>query len=120
MHHLAPMIEGAYQDMRAIIQRGEKLATCYFADNDLIAAGAMKAFREAGYKIPEDIAIIGFDNTSLCELLDPPLTTVNVPKQAMGKFAVTRLLSLMSTESGDIKTAAKISVRTSLVRRSSV
>ena len=87
VHHLAPMIEGAYQDMRAII---------------------------------EDIAIIGFDNTSLCELLDPPLTTINVPKQAMGKIAVIRLLSLMSTESGDVKTAAKMSVRTSLVRRASV
>ena len=120
VHHLAPMIEGAYQDMQTIIQKGERLASCYFADNDLIAAGAMKAFREAGYKIPEDIAIIGFDNTSLCELLDPPLTTINVPKQAMGKFAVIRLLSLMSTESGDVKTASKTSVRTSLVHRASV
>ena len=120
VHHLAPMIEGAYHDMRAILKRGEPLASCYFADNDLIAAGAMKAFREAGFKIPEDIAVIGFDNTSLCELLDPPLTTVNVPKQAMGKFAVLRLLSLMSTESGGVKTAAKTSIRTSLVHRASV
>ena len=120
VHHLAPMVEGAYQDMKTILSRGEPLASCYFADNDLIAAGAMKAFREAGYKIPEDIAIIGFDNTSLCELLDPPLTTINVPKQAMGRFAVVRLLSLMSSESGDIKTAAKISVRTTLVRRMSL
>ena len=120
VHHLAPMVEGAYQDMKSILERGERLASCYFADNDLIAAGAMKAFREAGYRIPEDIAVIGFDNTSLCELLDPPLTTVHVPKQAMGRFAVLRLLHLMSSESGDVKTAAKTCVRTSLVRRASV
>lgn len=120
VHHLAPMIEGAYHDMREIIRRGEPLATCYFADNDLIAAGAMRAFREAGFKIPQDIAVIGFDNTSLCELIDPPLTTINVPKQAMGKFALLRLMSLLSTETGDIKAATKQAVTTSLVHRASV
>ena len=120
VHHLAPMIDGAYQDMRAILQRGEPIASCYFADNDLIAAGAMKAMKEAGYRIPKDIAVIGFDNTSLCELLDPPLTTINVPKQAMGKLAVQRLRTLLSTETGDIKTPVKTSVMTSLIRRDSV
>lgn len=120
VHHLAPSIEGAYQDMRAILQRGEPLASCYFADNDLIAAGAIKAFKEADYKIPEDIAIIGFDNTSLCELLDPPLTTINVPKQAMGKLAFRRLLVLLSTETGEVKTPVKIAVMTSLIRRESI
>ena len=120
VHHLAPMIEGAYQDMRSILQKGEPLASCYFADNDLIAAGAMKALKEAGYKIPKDIAVIGFDNTSLCELLDPPLTTINVPKQAMGKLAVQRLRTLLSTETGDIKTPVKSSVMTTLIRRDTV
>lgn len=120
VHHLAPMIEGAYQDMRDILQRGEPIASCYFADNDLIAAGAMKAFREAGYKIPEDIAVIGFDNTSLCELLEPPLTTINVPKQDLGRLAVLRLHRILSSEIGPFKVATKIAVRTSLVRRASV
>ncbi len=120
VHHLAPMIEGAYQDMRTILQRNEPLASCYFADNDLIAAGAVKAFKEAGYRIPEDIAVIGFDNTSLCELLDPPLTTINVPKQAMGKLAFRRLLELLSSETGEVKTPVKTAVMTSLIRRESV
>ncbi len=120
VHHLAPMIEGAYQDMKAVIARGEPLATCYFADNDLIAAGAMKAMREAGYRIPEDIAVIGFDNTAVCELLDPPLTTVNVPKQALGQMAVRRLYQLISPETGYIKERQKITLATSLVRRESV
>lgn len=120
VHHLAPMLEGACQDMREVLKKGEPLASCYFADNDLIAAGAIRALKEAGYRIPEDIAVIGFDNTSLCELLDPPLTTVNVPKQAMGKLAFRRLQLLLSTESPDLKTPVKIAVRTSLVRRKSV
>ena len=48
--------------MKEILRRKEPLARCYFADNDLIAAGAVKAFREAGKRIPEDIAVVGFDN----------------------------------------------------------
>ena len=117
VHRLAPMIDGAYQDMKAILNRGEPIASSYFADNDLIAAGALRAFREAGYRIPEDIAVIGFDNTSLCESLDPPLTTVNVPKQALGKMAVKRLHTLLSSETGAIKEKTKIALSTSLIRR---
>ena len=48
--------------MLEIIDRGDHLAECYFADNDLIAIGAIKALKLRGYSIPEDIAIIGFDN----------------------------------------------------------
>ena len=120
VHHLAPMTDGAYQDMRTILERGEKLASCYFADNDLIAAGAVKALREAGYRIPQDIAVIGFDNTSLCELLEPPLTTINVPRLDLGKLAFLRLKQLLSNDPGAAKVSIKIAVRTSLVRRASV
>lgn len=117
VHRLAPSVEGAYTDMRALIQQGEPLAPCYFADNDLIAAGAMRALKEAGYKIPEDIGIIGFDNTSMCELLDPPMTTVHVPKQAMGQLAVERLLQLIGKNDS---VAVKLEVNTSLVKRGTV
>lgn len=117
VHRLAPSVEGAYADMKALIAQGEKLASCYFADNDLIAAGAMRAFKEAGYRIPEDIGIIGFDNTSMCEILEPPLTTVHVPKQVMGQMAVERLNAIM-----DCKPSAniKIEITTSLVKRRSL
>lgn len=120
VHHLAPMLEGAYLDMQAIIRRGDQLATCYFADNDLIAAGAMKAFKEAGYLIPKDIAIIGFDNTSLCEMMDPPLTTIHVPKQAMGQLAFRRLLALLSADTSEVRSPIKIAIMTSLMHRKSV
>ena len=120
VHHLAPMVEGAYQDMKAILAGGEPVASCYFADNDLIAAGAIKAFREAGYRIPEDVAVVGFDNSALCELLDPPLTTVNVPKQAMGRQAVMRMHALLVSQYSQDKEPTKIAMATSLVRRGSV
>ena len=42
----------------------------------------MRAFKEFGYRIPEDISIIGFDDTPICDFLEPPLTTMEVPKSA--------------------------------------
>ena len=64
VHTLAPTIEGAMTEMLEVLDRGDPLANCYFAENDLIAIGAMKAFKQRGYRIPEDIAIVGFDNIS--------------------------------------------------------
>ena len=111
VHRLAP------SDMKALIRQGEPLAGCYFADNDLIAAGAMRALKEAGYRIPEDIGIVGFDNTAMCEFLDPPMTTIHVPKQAMGQLAVEQLLRLIQKRSA---APVKIEVGTSLVKRGTI
>lgn len=95
VHYLAPSLEGAYSDMVDILLRGEATARCYFADNDLIAAGAMKAFIEAGYKIPKDIGFVGFDNIPLCTMLTPELSSVDVPKLYLSSHAVERLISIM-------------------------
>ena len=66
--------------MKELIKAKEELARCYFADNDLIAIGAVKAIKEAGYRIPEDIAVIGFDNIPFSSVFEPSLSTVNVEK----------------------------------------
>lgn len=76
-------MDGAYADMLELLAQQESLANCYFADNDTIAAGALRALKEYGYRIPQDISIIGFDDLPLCNYLDPPLTTVQVSKQYM-------------------------------------
>ena len=87
---VSPSVEGAYGDMAELLQ-GETVANCYFADNDLIAAGALRALKEKGYQIPKDVAIIGFDNMPLCSYMEPALSTVQVPKQYMGQMAAKRL-----------------------------
>ena len=117
VHSLAPSVDGAYSDMCALLDSGESIASCYFADNDLIAAGAMRAFKEHGYRIPKDIGIVGFDNTAMCELLDPPLTTINVPRQAMARVTVERLIMLMNTTGREM---TKTAIMTSLVKRGSL
>lgn len=116
VHRLTPSMDGAYADMKEIIAQGETLASCYFADNDLIAMGAMKALKEAGYKIPGDIAIAGFDNLPFSKVIEPTLTTINVPKHYMGEMAAKRLIALLH-DSG--AAPVKIEISTALVERRS-
>lgn len=117
IHRLTPSQEGAYADMKALMNAGEELADCYFADNDNIAIGAINALKEAGYRIPEDIAVVGFDDIPLCEYIDPPLTTIHVPKYIMGETAVKRLIDMLEHEA---EHPIKIEVGVSLKKRKSV
>ncbi len=63
-----------------------------FAYNDISAFGAMRAFQEAGYHVPQDISIIGFDDIPWAEFQYPSLTTVRQPLQHMGEIALQTLL----------------------------
>ncbi len=116
VHRLPPSAEGSYTDMKELLAAKEPLARCYFADNDLIAAGAVRAFQEYGYRIPQDIAVVGFDNMPLCTYISPSLTTIHVPKQYMGQVAVRRLHELITMQDAS---PLKIEVATSLVQRKS-
>ena len=117
IHELAPSIEGAYVDMLDILARGNGLADCYFADNDLIAMGAIKALKEKGYHIPTDIAVVGFDNLPICSVLDPGLSTIHVPKQYMEQVAVQRLFTILQSPG---LPPIKTEISTTLIKRKSV
>ena len=117
VHLLTPSQEGAYEDMKALLAAGEEPAKAYFADNDHIAIGAVKAFKEAGYRIPEDIAIVGFDDLPICEYLSPPLTTVEVPKQYLGEMAAKRIIERIENKNSlplKIETAVRLKKRKSV------
>ncbi|MGM9948032.1 LacI family DNA-binding transcriptional regulator [Floccifex sp.] len=117
VHHISCSVEGAYADMLEILNNKEPVASCYFADNDEIAIGAMRAFKEKGYRIPEDVAIIGFDNIPYSTFVDPPLTTIDVPKAYMGTVAAKCLLESIQFPMNHF---LKIEVNTSLVIRNSI
>lgn len=117
VHKLSPSVEGACADMMEIIEQGEELASCYFADNDLIAIGAMKAFQRNGIRIPEDVAIVGFDDLPMAAFLEPSLTTIHVPKNYIGEMAVKRLVEIIESKE---HLPVKIEVSTKLKKRRSV
>ena len=103
--------------MKGLLASGEKPVSCYFADNDLIAIGAMKALKDAGYRIPEDVSIVGFDDLPSCEYMSPPLTTIRVPKFFMGETAADRIIQLIEEKN---QQSLKIEVFTQLMHRKSV
>jgi LacI family transcriptional regulator len=69
-----------------------------FAVNDAMALGVIRAAREAGLRVPEDLAVVGFDDIDMAEAADPPLTTVRIAKELMGELAARQLLELIHTE----------------------
>ncbi|MEV4683701.1 LacI family DNA-binding transcriptional regulator [Streptomyces kurssanovii] len=76
--------EGGYAAARTLLARGNR-PTCVFAVTDVMAVGALAAFREQGVRVPEDISLAGFDDIPLVRELSPPLTTVALPLTAMGE-----------------------------------
>ncbi|WP_181444402.1 LacI family DNA-binding transcriptional regulator [Bacillus sp. 03113] len=77
--------------MSRILQH-HKRPTAVFIASDRMAYGAYRAIQEAGLTIPDDIAIIAFDNLEMSSFMTPPLTTVHVHKEEMGRLAVRMLL----------------------------
>lgn len=86
---LKPTVDGAFEDMKNLIKSGAYVPHgAVVADNDTVAIGAVKAIREAGYSIPEDMSIIGFDDIPFSAVTMPALTTMRISRSAMGMLAV--------------------------------
>lgn len=116
---LTANMSGAYRDMLAYLRErpGIRLPTAFFADNDVIALGAMKALAERGYRIPEDVSLVGFDDVTYSSISSPGLTTMRVPKLELGRAAVRRLRDVI--QDGD-KIHIKTQICTTFVERDSV
>lgn len=84
------------------------------ATNDMMAIGAMKAINELARKIPKDIEVIGFDNISIAQYCDPPLTTIQQPTIEMGRKATEILLDVINgkqTEQKNIRLKPRLLIR---------
>lgn len=89
-----------YHAIRQILMAGIDVDGI-FAANDQMAIGAIKALKENGVKIPEDVRVVGFDNTFVASIVEPALTTVNVPKYRMGDAAVEMLVRRIEDQSAE-------------------
>ena len=83
-----------YRLMRRLLLDGLKPQGVFFC-NDQMAVGAMNAINEYGLRIPEDIKIVGYDNTFVSSITTPQFTTINVPKKRLGEEAFRLLLKRM-------------------------
>ena len=82
--------------MEKLLDQGEKF-TALFAVSDDIAIGAMNAAHRRGIRIPEELSVIGYDNTKIARMAYPPLSTVSQPLYEMGKRAAEKLLHIIQT-----------------------
>jgi LacI family transcriptional regulator len=90
--------------------------TAIFASNDLSAFGAMEAIRERGFRIPEDISLVGFDDIPQASIVYPKLTTVRQPLDQMGRVAAKMLLEHIENPQGSLR---RVTLSTHLIVRDS-
>jgi alanine racemase len=88
VEHSLFTLEGGQAAARALLERG---ATAVVCGSDMMALGAVRAARQAGMRVPEDVSVVGYDDSPLVAFVDPPLTTIRQSVQAMGVAAVSAL-----------------------------
>lgn len=88
-----------------------------FAASDLMALGALRVLREAGRSVPDDVALVGFDDGPLAAVANPPLTTVHQPMEQLGREMALMLLGQISA--GGVSAPEQLVLDTSLVERAS-
>jgi LacI family transcriptional regulator len=107
------MVQG-YELMKKAIVRGE-MPEAFFIASDSMAIGALRALQEANLQVPEDVAIVGFNGIQVSGFLTPPLTTIKVHTEQMGRTAV----KLMQDRLMGREVSLKVVVPTELIKRES-
>jgi LacI family transcriptional regulator len=97
----SPSPQLGYMATRMLLASGE-VFTALFAFNDISAMGAIRALRESGYRIPEDVSVVGFDDIQHAAYLNPGLTTVRQPLREMGRAAAEILLKRINRPGSEL------------------
>jgi transcriptional regulator, LacI family len=86
---------GGFDAMQQLLALPE-LPQAVFVGNDAMAVGAYQALYQAGLRIPQDMAVIGYDDIELARYMTPPLTTIHQPKDELGELAIDVLIHRMA------------------------
>jgi LacI family transcriptional regulator len=89
----------AYKSLNTFLGNGKRVAfDSVFAGDDDAAVGVIASLTEHGYRVPQDIAVVGFDDVKISNFLTPPLTTVSAPTESVGRIAAEQLFSLFDKQ----------------------
>jgi LacI family transcriptional regulator len=92
----------AYEALNDFLDNGKRdTFDAVFTGDDDAAIGVLRALHKHGYKIPEDVAVVGFDDLGFAPFLNPPLTTVRAPTESVGRIATERLFGLLENQAPD-------------------
>lgn len=106
----------AYEEMKKILHTSIKRPTAMFCASDLMAIGAIKAIWKMGLKVPEDIAVIGFDDIEAGRYFKPSLTTIRPPLEDIGKEVIKLIIKIFDNPKKEIE---EISLQAKLIVRES-
>ncbi|HEY3312717.1 MAG TPA: LacI family DNA-binding transcriptional regulator [Anaerolineales bacterium] len=107
--------EIAYHNIKKIIARKELKFDAVFTGDDDAAIGSLTALHESGLRVPEDVSMVGFDDSRLSPFLSPPLTTVRAPTEDVGRRAATLLFSMIREQPVELVTLLPTEI---IIRRS--
>lgn len=105
-------------DVANLIRKLKPMPDAVFVTNDLTAAFFIKELKKHGIRIPEDIAVVGFNNDAISKIIEPELTTIEYPGFLMGEVAATQLISHLQGKS-DVKQLSTIIINSELIIRES-
>jgi LacI family transcriptional regulator len=108
-------IENGYSAMHDLLDLSDR-PTAVFISNDIMAVGALRAIAARRLRVPDDIAVVGFDDITLALYTQPQLTTVMQPLREMGKLAIELLVARVN---GDNRKPKKHRLKTKLIIRGS-
>lgn len=97
IRHCHPDVEGGQETAYELLKNNPEI-TALFCHNDLVAVGALQACAELRLRIPDDIAIIGYDDILLAALVSPSLTTLRIPRTEIGTMSMQMLLEQIEVE----------------------
>lgn len=111
-----PSVQGGYDAVSSLLREGDCKFSAVVASGDTMAIGAIRALNDFGKKVPEDVAVSGFDDVELAALFSPALTTVRQPKHQIGVRTAEKLLDLIA---GKTRVASRDVLNYELVIRES-
>lgn len=94
--HCTPDVQGGYDAISSLLHDADRKFTAIVASGDIMAIGAIRALNDRGLKIPDDVAISGFDDIAFSALVTPSLTTVRQPKHQIGVRTMEKLMDLIA------------------------
>jgi LacI family transcriptional regulator len=115
VQNCAPVAAAGLAAVTTLLEHAPEL-TAVLAYNDLVAVGVLRACEDSGRRVPDDIAVVGFDDIPLAELVNPALTTCRIQRFELGATAVELLISQIR---GELTTARRVVLEPQLIVRSS-
>ena len=111
-------LEGGYSAMERLMQLKEP-PRAVFCANDMSAIGALRYLSQNGYKVPQDMALVGYDDITVASLVTPALTTVRQPVMELAKIGTQILLERMEMKEGDTYSPKSVVLKSELLVRDS-